>query len=767
MRRLSTVALVLGVTLLGAADQMRAGASAVPPAPEATTALDPALANRLAQAGPNEPVEVVVVLRRQAALPSLPRSRRVARRAAVVRALHATADAAQRPLLALLAHWRAQGRVTDIRPLWIFDGLVVRAMPEVVRELAARPDVRQVTAARAIFAPAATAASTAAAATNLSLVDAPALWSLGYRGQNVVVASMDTGVDVTHPDLAASWRGGTNSWYDPNGEHPTTPTDRNGHGTWTMGVMVGGETGGTAIGVAPAAKWIAVKMFNDRGTSTTAIVHQGFQWLLDPDGNPDTPDAPDVVNNSWSMTTAGCDLEFQLDLRSLRAAGILPVFAAGNSGPSSGTSLSPANNPEAFAVGASDMSDAVASSSSRGPSACDGGVYPKLVAPGVGIRTTDLYDSYTTQTGTSVAAPHVAGALALLLSAFPDLPADRQEAALEQGARDLLDPGPDNAAGYGRLDVLASYDWLATAPDFTLSASPASATTTAGGSVSYTVDVGSLNGFAGDVSLSLSGLTPAQGSWTLAPATIPGGAGSARLDVSTSTTLQPGAYQLTISATSGSLSHRATVALEVPAPPDFTLSASPASATTTAGGSVSYTVDVGSLNGFADAVALTLSGLTASQATWAFSPASVAAAGTSTLTLATSASLPPGTYPLTITGTSGGTAHAVAVALAVSQPPAFALTASPAQRTVTAGSNTSYTVRVTPSGGFNGTVALSVTGLPASATAGFAPNPVSASGTATLTVRTTRRTPRGTFALTVTGKAGALSRQATATLVVR
>jgi len=89
---------------------------------------------------------------------------------------------------------------------------------------------------------------------------------------------------------------------------------------------------GASTGVAPGAGWIGVKVFNDRGVASTSAIHKGFQWLLDPDGNPATADAPDVVNASWTGSAAGCNLEFQPDLRNLRAAGILPVFSAGNYG---------------------------------------------------------------------------------------------------------------------------------------------------------------------------------------------------------------------------------------------------------------------------------------------------------------------------------------------------------------------------------------------------------------------------------------------------
>ena len=147
---------------------------------------------------------------------------------------------------------------------------------------------------------------------------------------------------------------GPNSWFDPYGQHPTTPLDLTGHGTATMGVMVGGDAGGTSIGMAPGATWIAARIFNDSGSGTATAIHAALQWVLDPDGNPATDDAPDVLNNSWAYGSLGCNLAFQLDLQALRATGILPVFAAGNFGPGTSTSVSPANYPESLAVGAVD-----------------------------------------------------------------------------------------------------------------------------------------------------------------------------------------------------------------------------------------------------------------------------------------------------------------------------------------------------------------------------------------------------------------------------
>ncbi|MFD0578633.1 S8 family serine peptidase [Dactylosporangium darangshiense] len=385
--------------------------------------------------------------------------------------------------------------------------------------------------------------------------------------------------------------------------------------------------------MAPDARWIAVKMFNDRGAATSTAIHRGFQWLLDPDGNPDTADAPDVVNDSWTSSAGGCNLDFQPDLAMLRAAGILPVFSAGNYGPTAGTVLSPANNPEAFAVGSTDLADVIDPSSSRGPSACGQPVVPRAVAPGVNVRTTDLYGLYTTASGTSLAAPHVSGALALLLSAFPDLPADRQAAALEGGAADLGPGGPDNDYGYGRLDAFAAYQWLSTMPDFTTSVSPSTATTTPGGTATYTVSVAGVNGFTGPVTLSLAGLSAAQATWSFTPAVISGGSGSARLDVTTAAGLAPGSYRLTLTGTSGSTRRSAYATLVIPAQPNFTVAVAPASATVPAGDTTTYTVTVGALNGFTGNVGLSLTGLPGGVGSSAFNPTSVATAGSSQLTV--------------------------------------------------------------------------------------------------------------------------------------
>ena len=687
-------------------------------------------------------VDAIVVLKDRPDLSGLP-SGREARLSAVVRRLRVHADSTQQGVRTLLGLRQRQGQVATFTPLWIDNAVAVRATPAVIREIARRPDVAEVRPDTTIQAPAA-AGGTSSVEPNLSVINAPALWDKGFRGQDVVVANLDTGVDVTHPDLANHWRGGTNSWYDPNGQH-SSPADVNGHGTQTMGVLTGATTG-----VAPDAKWIAVKIFNDRGSASTSAIHLGFQWLLDPDGNPATPDAPNVVNASWTSAGAGCVLDFQPDLRSLRAAGILPVFAAGNYGPTSGTVYSPANLPEAFAVGDTDNSDALDLYSSRGPSACAGAVAPKLVAPGVDIRTTDLYGSYLSDTGTSVAAPHVAGTLALLLNAFPGISADRQEAALLSGAHPL---GAPSDFGSGRLDALAAYQWLVNAPDFTMTVSPSSVTIPPGGTASYDVSVTPVNGFTGDVSLSLTGLP----NWTFTPPVIPGGSGTSRLTV---TSDSAGPHPFTFTGTSGSVVRRTSADLTVQAPPDFSVGVTPSSQSVASGTSAVYTVSVGSLNGFTGSVALSLSGLSSGSAS--FTPSSVTGAGNAQLTIT---SAPPGTYSLTITGASGGVSHAVSATLTVFVRD-FTLSASPASITVSRGQTAAYTLSTSAIGGFTGTVTLSSTGAPYGSTSSFTTNPITTPGSSTLRVRTTGSTSRGTYTIRVTGTSGSSAHQSTVTLVV-
>jgi hypothetical protein len=301
-------------------------------------------------------------------------------------------------------------------------------------------------------------------------------------------------------------------------------------------------------------------------------------------------------------------------------------------------------------------------------------------------------------------------------------------------------------------------------PDFSISASPGSQTVVAGGSTSYAVNVSALGGFTGTVSFSASGLPSGAGA-SFNPASV-SGSGSSTMAVTTSSSTPGGTYTITITGTSGSLSHSTTVTLGVNAP-DFTISATPSSRAVLQGNSTSYTVNVGAVNGFSGAVGFSASGLP-SGAGANFNPASVNGSGSSTMSVTTSASTPPGTYQITITGTSGSLSHSTNVTLVVNSvnPPDFSISASPSSLSVGHPGTASTTVTVTPINGFGGTVSFSVSGLPSRTTASFNPTSVAGSGNSTLKISTRSRTPTGTFTLTIKGTSGSLTHSTTVSLTV-
>ncbi|MBW2092209.1 MAG: S8 family serine peptidase, partial [Deltaproteobacteria bacterium] len=429
--------------------------------------ITPGLRSMLENSAPGDEISVIITLSDQADINRFREGNRRYRRTRMVKALKDKAHQTQKQLIDIL---RSRGG-RHLVSLWLINGLAITIKAEVIKEIVNHPLVQSIRLDKIIslseLLPAIPSEPVERNLDDLGVSAPNGLWDLGFRGQGVVVASMDSGVDVNHPDLIYRWRGGTNSWFDPNGEHDS-PYDADGHGTQAMGIMVGEDTSGAPIGAAPEAKWIAVKIFNDAGNAPLSGIHQGFQWLLDPDGNSLTDDAPDVVNNSWGLLNQvnQCVEEFRPDLQTLKAAGITVVFAAGNLGEGDfPTSLSPANNPEGFAVGAVDDFHNIASFSSRGPSPCDQSIYPEVVAPGVNIYTSDLsfggFPNYTNQfSGTSLAAAYASGVMALLLSAFPDLSVADLEAALINSATDLGNAGPDNDYGYGLINGLSAYEYL-------------------------------------------------------------------------------------------------------------------------------------------------------------------------------------------------------------------------------------------------------------------------------------------------------------------
>ncbi len=392
------------------------------------------------------------------------------------------------------------------RAYWIANLIAVEGDRAVVEAMAAHPAVAKIEPDRAFkgipdLAPEPGGnAAPMAPEWGIVKINADDAWALGYTGTGVVIANQDTGFDWDHPAIQAHYRGWNGSsadhnysWWDaihadidgaanPCGYNSVVPCDDNGHGTHTAGTNVGGDAGNVnQIGVAPGAKLMGCRNM-DSGTGRPSTYTECFQFFAAPTDlngqNPNPALAPAVVSNSW-----GCPLgappggedcivsSFQTVVENLRAAGIMVVVSNGNSGSNCATTLSPPSYLDAAtSVGSTTSADGVSGFSSRGPVTADGSnrIKPDIAAPGSSVRSSVPGTGYATMSGTSMAAPHVAGAVALLIQARPHLDGNVNalEQALFQNAFQLVQgqtcggiPGsqfPNNTVGSGRLDVLAA-----------------------------------------------------------------------------------------------------------------------------------------------------------------------------------------------------------------------------------------------------------------------------------------------------------------------
>jgi uncharacterized repeat protein (TIGR01451 family) len=389
---------------------------------------------------------------------------RLQERTQVIASLQAFAAEQSGPLRNALQAAEQLGLASDIRSFWVSPIIAAKASPALIAELSNRQDIVQIRLDERLYLEKTdfhVQDSGSSFNWNLALIGADlAEQQLGLDGSGVVVANLDTGVDWQHPALLKKYRGYNphgpaqhlGNWFVVTNEPYLVPGDSSGHGTHTMGTMVGDDEAGNRTGVAPGARWIAVKLFNNQGYTYESWIHAAFQWVMAPEGNPSL--APDIVNCSWG-SASGSDERFRPDVAALRSAGILPVFSAGNDGPSPYTIGSPASYPESLAVGAVDQDRYTALFSSRGPSLWNE-IKPEVSAPGVDILSTFPGSGYATADGTSMAAPHVAGIAALLLQANPSLTPDEIEEIIKTTADPLGTLHPNNDTGWGSVNAFAA-----------------------------------------------------------------------------------------------------------------------------------------------------------------------------------------------------------------------------------------------------------------------------------------------------------------------
>jgi len=454
------------------------------------------LQEALNKANPTDYIKVIVLLRSQVDLATLDqqlyaqKSTLQQRAYQVITALKQNAENTQNGLKEYFLQKSETAEVYTYEAFWISNMFAIEARSSVIYELMNRLDVAELDldALLELDRPEKgpeNVDGTESVEPGLRIINAHLLWAQGITGQGRLVMDIDTGVYPNHPALNYKWRGNhvpsNQAWFDPAGT--TTPSDCDGHGSHTMGIMVGrSQTTFDTVGVAPDAEWIAAKTICSSPHTSNSVA--AFQWSIDPDGNPLTiDDMPDAINNSWydPDVTNECSGIYKTTLDAVEAAGIAVIFSAGNNGPGTSTITKPkninTNNVNVMCTAAIDgalyiggNTNPIASFSSRGPSLCGGTgsllIKPEVSAPGVNVRSSGTSTGYNLLSGTSMAAPHVAGAVALLKQFAPNLTGKQILEALYNTAVDLGAAGEDNNYGNGLINVYAAFLSLGT-PDST------------------------------------------------------------------------------------------------------------------------------------------------------------------------------------------------------------------------------------------------------------------------------------------------------------
>lgn len=386
-------------------------------------------------------------------------------------------EKSQKGLKVLLTQKQSSGKCANVKFSWLANVIEAEIAAEELTSLANRPDVEIITTVPMLTSIKESSPSgrqgfqsLAGVEPNLTYIKAPQAWAAGFTGAGRIICSFDTGVDGIHPALFNNWKGldgdSAAAWYDPrnNSTFPNPVLDF--HGTAVMGIILGHDDAtGDTVGVAPDAHWISAAVVDINGASYI----DAFEWAANPDGDPNSvDDVPDVINHSWGIKGIDCQDIFYELIDNLEALGIMNVFACGNDGPGATTIRNPANGAKSasdsltcFAVGNVSATNppTVQTNSSRGPSDCTGAIKPNVCAPGVSVRTTDVGDTYTTLSGTSAAAPHVAGLVALMRQKNPNATVDQIKTAILHNTQ--FRPSPlNNSIGWGVIDCMAALNAL-------------------------------------------------------------------------------------------------------------------------------------------------------------------------------------------------------------------------------------------------------------------------------------------------------------------
>lgn len=457
-------------------------------------------------------IEYLVIMKDQAIIPSLKSKTKSEKAHLVYHLLKNHASTSQNALRNLLETENA-----DYHSYYVVNAIWVRSDIRLLMKIAERTDVSAINSNPWIrmqepeVSKEVASLRSAEPEWGILKIKADSVWMQGFKGQGVVVGGQDTGYDWEVSPLKDKYRGFIDenadhnyNWHDavhennprfadtllnPCGYSIKVPCDDNNHGTHTMGTMVG-EDEENKIGVAPEAKWIACRNM-DRGWGKPSTYIECFEWFLAPydlDGKKADPDlAPHVINNSWGCPEIeGCNTSnweiMEQVVKNLKASGVMVVVSAGNDGNQGcGSINTPAAMFEAsFSVGSVRQNDTISGFSSRGPVLVDSSyrLKPDVVAPGQGVRSVIRNGNYASYNGTSMAGPHVAGMVALLISANPNLSGEVEalENIIRSSAEPLVSPQdcgdfagmniPNATYGYGRIDAMRA---LKLALDFTQS----------------------------------------------------------------------------------------------------------------------------------------------------------------------------------------------------------------------------------------------------------------------------------------------------------